>query len=145
MALEDRCCHRHAPLSKGRLEGSDVRCMYHGLKFAPTGECIEIPGEARVPKQMKVQTFPLVEKDKLLWIWLGDAALADADRPAPPLILKLALRFAFNVGTIDAKLATAWAQTQFTDRLGARGGRRLFASDRWRVLGGHRPPEVPHF
>ena len=78
VALEDRCCHRHAPLSKVRLEGSDVRCMYHGLKFAPTGECIEIPGEARVPKQMKVQTFPLVEKDKLLWIWLGDAALADA-------------------------------------------------------------------
>ena len=39
-ALEDRCCHRHAPLSKGRLEGDAVRCMYHGLKFDPSGRCI---------------------------------------------------------------------------------------------------------
>jgi phenylpropionate dioxygenase-like ring-hydroxylating dioxygenase large terminal subunit len=82
VAMDDRCCHRLAPLSKGRLEGSDVRCMYHGLKFAPTGECIEIPGETKVPKQMKVQTYPVVEKNKLIWIWLGDAALADPDEIA---------------------------------------------------------------
>jgi len=36
-ALEDRCCHRHAPLSKGRKEGDHVRCGYHGLKFDATG------------------------------------------------------------------------------------------------------------
>lgn len=77
VVMEDRCCHRHAPLSKGRLEGSDIRCMYHGLKFAPSGQCIEIPGETKVPPQMKVPTYPIVEKDKLLWIWLGDPALAD--------------------------------------------------------------------
>ena len=29
-ALEDRCCHRSAPLSKGRREGDCVRCGYHG-------------------------------------------------------------------------------------------------------------------
>lgn len=78
VAMEDRCCHRHAPLSRGRLEGDDVRCMYHGLKFDPSGQCIEIPGEDKVPPQIKVQTFPVVEKNNLIWIWLGDAALADA-------------------------------------------------------------------
>jgi phenylpropionate dioxygenase-like ring-hydroxylating dioxygenase large terminal subunit len=26
VALEDRCCHRQAPLSLGRREGDDVRC-----------------------------------------------------------------------------------------------------------------------
>lgn len=77
IAMEDRCCHRFAPLSKGRLEGEDVRCMYHGLKFAPSGQCIEIPGEDKVPPQMKVQTFQVVEQQKLIWIWLGDPALAD--------------------------------------------------------------------
>lgn len=79
VAMEDRCCHRHAPLSKGRLEGENVRCMYHGLMFAPNGQCIEIPGETKVADHLKVSAFPLVEKDKLLWIWMGDANLADPD------------------------------------------------------------------
>ena len=43
-ALRDRCCHRLAPLSKGRKEGDCVRCGYHGLLFDATGRCIEIPG-----------------------------------------------------------------------------------------------------
>ena len=29
VALEDRCCHRGAPLSVGRREGDCVRCLYH--------------------------------------------------------------------------------------------------------------------
>src|SRR5450759_1471916 len=29
VALDDRCCHRAAPLSMGRIEGDDIRCMYH--------------------------------------------------------------------------------------------------------------------
>ena len=42
VALEDRCCHRLAPLSRGRIEGNDLRCMYHGLKFAPSGRCLSL-------------------------------------------------------------------------------------------------------
>ncbi len=44
VALDDRCCHRAAPLSMGRIEGDDIRCMYHGMKFDPSGKCIQIPG-----------------------------------------------------------------------------------------------------
>ncbi len=43
-ALEDRCCHRLAPLSLGRKEGDCVRCGYHGLKFDASGRCIDVPG-----------------------------------------------------------------------------------------------------
>ena len=49
VALEDRCCHRAAPLSKGRLETDRVRCMYHGLLFEPSGKCIEIPSQDFIP------------------------------------------------------------------------------------------------
>src|SRR5665213_2978973 len=35
VALDDRCGHRAAPLSMGRIEGDDIRCMYHGMKFDP--------------------------------------------------------------------------------------------------------------
>jgi phenylpropionate dioxygenase-like ring-hydroxylating dioxygenase large terminal subunit len=77
VALEDRCCHRFAPLSMGRLEGDDLRCMYHGLKFGPSGKCIEIPGQAKIPPQAGVRRFPIVDKFSVAWIWMGDPALAD--------------------------------------------------------------------
>jgi vanillate O-demethylase monooxygenase subunit len=76
-ALEDRCVHRLAPLSLGRCEGDNLRCMYHGLLFAPDGKCVEIPGQEMIPARAKVRAYPLVEKHNALWLWPGDAALAD--------------------------------------------------------------------
>ena len=43
VALDNRCCHRSAPLSMGRIEGDCLRCMYHGMKYDPSGRCVEIP------------------------------------------------------------------------------------------------------
>jgi phenylpropionate dioxygenase-like ring-hydroxylating dioxygenase large terminal subunit len=77
VALQDRCCHRFAPLSMGRLEGDDLRCMYHGLKFAPSGRCIEIPGQPKIPLQACVRSYPIVDKYSVAWIWMGDSARAD--------------------------------------------------------------------
>ena len=57
VALDDRCCHRGAKLSKGRLEGDDVRCMYHGLKFDPTGKCVQIPGQRRAKCRSRCSAF----------------------------------------------------------------------------------------
>ena len=60
VALEDRCVHRLAPLSKGRREGDDVRCGYHGLKFNSCGVCIEAPGITKVPDRARVKAYPVV-------------------------------------------------------------------------------------
>lgn len=79
IALDDRCCHRGAPLSMGRIEGDCIRCMYHGMKFDENGICVEIPGQDRIPKTMKVRRYPVAERNHLVWIWMGDAALADPD------------------------------------------------------------------
>jgi vanillate O-demethylase monooxygenase subunit len=80
VALDNKCCHRHAPLSLGRREGDCVRCMYHGLKFDPSGKCVQIPGQDRIPPQLGVKSYPLVEKQHCMWIWMGDPALADPDQ-----------------------------------------------------------------
>lgn len=77
VALDDRCCHRGAQLSKGRREGDDLRCMYHGLKFEPGGKCIQIPGQDNIPPKLGVRSYPVVERDHLIWIWMGDAKKAD--------------------------------------------------------------------
>ena len=77
VALEDRCCHRQLPLSMGKVEGDALRCGYHGLLFNNSGTCIEIPGQASVPPQARVRTYPLEEKFGWVWIWMGDPARAD--------------------------------------------------------------------
>ena len=72
VALVDRCCHRLAPLSRGRIEGSRLRCMYHGLLYDPSGRCVEVPQQRTVPRALRVQSFPVVERDRYVWIWMGD-------------------------------------------------------------------------
>jgi len=76
-ALEDRCCHRLAPLSLGRKEGDSVRCGYHGLRFDAAGRCVEIPGSDRVPPQARVRAYPVAAKHKWVFVWMGDPAQAD--------------------------------------------------------------------
>jgi vanillate O-demethylase monooxygenase subunit len=82
-ALEDRCVHRLAPLSLGRCEGEKLRCMYHGLLYDRAGNVIEIPGQAVIPPHAKVRNYPAVERHSWIWIWMGDAAAADASLIPP--------------------------------------------------------------
>ena len=77
VALEDRCCHRHLPLSMGKIEGDMLRCGYHGLKFDAAGRCVEIPGQDGVPPQARVRAYPLHEKYHWVWIWMGEPEKAD--------------------------------------------------------------------
>lgn len=77
VALEDRCCHRHLPLSMGKVEGDRLRCGYHGLLFDAGGRCVEIPGQAAIPPQARVRAYPLHEKFGWVWIWMGEPAKAD--------------------------------------------------------------------
>lgn len=77
IAMADRCPHRQAALSLGRKEGDSLRCMYHGLKFAQDGSCVEVPGQATIPQRACVRTYTVVEKDNWIWVWMGDPAKAD--------------------------------------------------------------------
>lgn len=78
-ALMDLCPHRHAPLSMGLIKDGNVQCPYHGLEFDGTGQCVFNPhGNGARSPALNVRSFPLVERDGLIWIWPGDPALADA-------------------------------------------------------------------
>ena len=43
-ALPDRCPHRSAPLSQGRVRDGEVECPYHGWRFDSMGRCTRVPG-----------------------------------------------------------------------------------------------------
>lgn len=69
-ALEDRCCHKSLPLSCGSLDGGGLRCGYHGLLFNGAGQCVEIPGQERIPAKARVRSYHLRERNHILWIWM---------------------------------------------------------------------------
>lgn len=82
-ALEDRCLHRGMALSAGRVADGCLQCPYHGWRYDGAGALAEVPalceGE-RLPRA-RVRSFPVVEQDGSLWVWLGDRApLADPFR-----------------------------------------------------------------
>jgi phenylpropionate dioxygenase-like ring-hydroxylating dioxygenase large terminal subunit len=77
VALHNRCPHRSLPLSRGKLDGDDVVCGYHGLTFGPNGACLRIPTQDHVPDVMRTRRFPVVERTPLIWIWMGNPDLAD--------------------------------------------------------------------
>ena len=76
-ALLDRCCHRAAPLSLGKVTEQGLECGYHGLVFNAAGACVHIPGQPQIPSKAVVRSYPVVEKDSLIWIWMGETDTAD--------------------------------------------------------------------
>ena len=78
IALHDRCLHRSYPLSRGTLDGDDVVCGYHGMRFGADGRCTRIPtNETNSLGKIAVQRFALEERGPLVWIWMGDPDRAD--------------------------------------------------------------------
>jgi vanillate O-demethylase monooxygenase subunit len=75
--LADRCAHRAYPLSAGVVVGDSIECGYHGFQFNCDGVCTRVPAQSAIPERALVQTYPVVEKDGWVWVWPGDAALAD--------------------------------------------------------------------
>jgi len=75
-ALEDRCAHRNAPLSAGRVSNSCIECPYHGWRYDGHGNCVHIPslGEgAKLPRHT-VRSYPVQEQDGYVWVHMGENA-----------------------------------------------------------------------
>jgi vanillate O-demethylase monooxygenase subunit len=77
VALEDRCGHRQAPLSRGRVLGDEIQCMYHGYMFGPNGACTHVPHQDNAPRAAQITAYAAVERWGYIWLWWGDAEKAD--------------------------------------------------------------------
>ena len=70
-ALLDRCPHRNAPLSAGRVRSDGIECGYHGWTFDGSGRCLRIPGldgEADA-KGRRAEALATRESDGLIFAW----------------------------------------------------------------------------
>lgn len=79
--LDDRCSHRLAPLSEGRIvqdpntNESELECAYHGWGFAGCGSCTRIPqleSDARIPKRAHARSYHTVVEIGVIWMYLGE-------------------------------------------------------------------------
>ena len=107
VALEDRCCHRHMPLSDGVLKGDNIECLYHGLTYDPSGTCIHIPSQTTIPPEAKVRSYPVFEKHHWIWIWMGEPALATRMRS------KISIGLTIRIGARKARSWTCRAIISF--------------------------------
>lgn len=73
-AIDDRCCHRSAQLSKGVVIDGCVRCPYHGWSFDQTGTCVKVPQiqHDMIPKSYRVAAYHCTERYGYVWVCLDD-------------------------------------------------------------------------
>ncbi len=81
-AMSDRCVHRRFPLSEApsRLVDDQVVCGYHGFTYGADGRCVAVPGQTRVPRTARLKSYPVVEQDSFVWVFIGDPDLAGGVR-----------------------------------------------------------------
>ena len=59
--------------------GNRIQCPYHGLEYDKTGACVLQPhGNKNIPSRARVKSYPVTEKHKAIWVWMGD-------KPADPV------------------------------------------------------------
>ena len=78
--LDDRCPHRGAALSRGRMADGAVICPYHGWAFRRDGTCIAVPGTSGGAP--KAQVLPTIERAGLVWTSLAAKPSAFPHLPA---------------------------------------------------------------
>ena len=87
VALEDRCLHRAAPLSIGRVRDGRLQCAYHGWTYTGAGRVVHVPSEG--PDGLKntkrcARTFAACEVHDYVYVRLSDVAADDLPPFAVP-------------------------------------------------------------
>jgi phenylpropionate dioxygenase-like ring-hydroxylating dioxygenase large terminal subunit len=72
----DRCTHRGAQLSHGKLSGTCITCPFHALTFDREGKCVFIPANGKAftgdLSRYNVKSYPVREKHDIVYVWYGD-------------------------------------------------------------------------
>ena len=70
VALLDRCAHRNAPLSAGRVVEGNIQCHYHGWQFDGGGECKAVPGLCGTAEHPARRVPAFACRDAQGWVWV---------------------------------------------------------------------------
>lgn len=70
VSLLDRCAHRNAPLSAGRVIAGNIQCHYHGWEFDGAGACKTVPGLCGEPDHPARRVPSFACRDSQGWVWV---------------------------------------------------------------------------
>src|SRR5574344_248566 len=73
--IADKCCHRGASLSLGKICDGNVACPFHGFRYDSSGRVVMIPANGRntpVPANFKVRSYVAREVGDFIWVWYGE-------------------------------------------------------------------------
>lgn len=75
VAMEDRCAHRFAALSKGTVIDDTLRCNYHGWRYNAAGKVTHIPAcpEQPIPRKAATKALDCEAKYGLVWVRLDNS------------------------------------------------------------------------
>jgi phenylpropionate dioxygenase-like ring-hydroxylating dioxygenase large terminal subunit len=71
----DKCCHRGASLSAGKVVDSHVECPFHGLQYDNSGKVTMIPANGKqkpVSANYRVNSYVVKEAYGYIWLWYSD-------------------------------------------------------------------------
>ena len=88
-AAKDICYHRGAPLSLGSVEGDEIICRYHGLRYNAAGQCTCIPAHPNgaISPRLRLHMLRAREAYGLVWVQLvenDDARLPEMQEWSDP-------------------------------------------------------------
>ncbi len=72
--LKDKCVHRGAALSAGKVVDDEIQCPFHGLRYDSTGKVTLIPASGKstaVPSYFKTDGYTVQDKHGFIWLWWG--------------------------------------------------------------------------
>jgi nitrite reductase/ring-hydroxylating ferredoxin subunit len=69
--LDAYCVHLGAHLGAGgRVMGETIRCPFHGWQYdGESGKCVAIPYCEHIPERARVRTWPVQEKNGMIFAW----------------------------------------------------------------------------
>ncbi|WP_137918972.1 aromatic ring-hydroxylating dioxygenase subunit alpha [Hydrogenophaga sp. 2FB] len=73
--MQDRCAHRSAALSRGAVEGDQLRCNYHGWRYDASGRTVHIPAcpEQPIPRKARSPAYECEMRYDLVWVRLDSS------------------------------------------------------------------------
>lgn len=71
-AADDRCPHRGARLSLGRVEADELRCPYHDFAFGARGRCRRMPDTGKPAPGLRCRMHEVRSAHGYAWIWAGE-------------------------------------------------------------------------
>ena len=67
VAIEDRCLHRAAQLSKGSVRQGNLQCAYHGWVYNGEGCVVRVPSARQCESPHRARTFQICEVDDYIY------------------------------------------------------------------------------